>query len=249
MPYGVVEDEKCVEGRGGKLDACTVVVPFVSVKTKKEQLLPINEIKFLQGSNGCASGNTFEEAIVHGLSEICARFSMKKIFENKINLPIIPKDAYENYEKIVELIEYIENNGIKITLKDASLGMNLPVVCAIFEDQNSENNSIHISFGAHPTLPIAIEKAITKFLQDNMIENETARKRSNHINTYDTDSTTRIVKILAENYCAFSKNSKHIENLLSEKANYEYTVETWHTDKKANNKIFEKELIQKQQNF
>ena len=29
MPYGVVEDEKCVEGRGGKLDACTVVVPFV----------------------------------------------------------------------------------------------------------------------------------------------------------------------------------------------------------------------------
>lgn len=65
-------------------------LPFYNIKKKTECNLPYDIISFLQGSNGMSAGNTMEEALVQGLSEICERYSLKEIYRNKIALDSIP---------------------------------------------------------------------------------------------------------------------------------------------------------------
>ncbi len=140
-----------------------VTVPFYSVKDNKEVFLPISIINFLQGSTGMAAGNTIEEALVQGLSEVCERYAIKNIILNKISLPEIARNEYMKYDKIKGMVEYVESFGFKITIKDASLGENLPAIAAAIE--LPEENKVFLSFGAHPSFPVAVERVITEFLQ------------------------------------------------------------------------------------
>lgn len=222
----------------------TSVVPFISVKNKKIKYLPINEIKFLQGSNGAAAGNTYEEALVQGLSEICERYSMRQIFEKNIKMPLIPYEYINQYEKIKQIISYIENKGVSVTIKDASLGIGLPAICSIFEDKNS-NEIINLSFGAHPSLPIAIERTLTEFLQGYDIENDFERDLNKYININDYESISRIVKRQFANKCAFPKKSKFLTNILCNDCDYNFSKETWIINEKVSNKSLAKKLISK----
>jgi len=136
-------------------------LPFYSIKETNVCHLPYDIISFLQGSNGMSAGNTIEEAIVQGLSEICERYVLKEIYKNNIILDSIPKEEYINYDKINEMLNFYEVNGFKVFIKDASLGGKLPVICTIFE----KDGIICPTFGAHPSLPIAIERTLTEFAQ------------------------------------------------------------------------------------
>ena len=157
----------------------TVMLPFYSVKEKKEVYLPIEMIQILQQSNGMAAGNTLEEAIVQGLSEICERYSMKYVIKNRIIMPDVPENEYMQYDRIRGMIEYIESLGFKITIKDASLGKNLPVVAAVLED--FKNDKMFIKFGSHPKFPIAVERLITEFLQGVNIDINGENELKNYI--------------------------------------------------------------------
>lgn len=59
------------------------------------------------------------------------------------------------------MLTFYEENGFKVSIKDASLYGKLPVVCTIFE----KDGIICPVFGAHPSLPIAIERTLTEFAQ------------------------------------------------------------------------------------
>ncbi len=227
-----------------QIEGQTSVVPFISVKGNKIKYLPINEIKFLQGSNGAAAGNTYEEALVQGLSEICERYSMKEIFEKNIKMPLIPSEYIDKYEKIKQIISDIEKEGISITIKDASLGMGLPTICSIFEDKNN-NEIINLSFGAHPSLPIAIERTLTEFLQGYDIESDFEREINNYININDYENISRIVKRQFANKCSFPKKSKFLTNILCDDCDYDFSKETWITNEKISNKSLSKKLISK----
>lgn len=227
-----------------QIEGQTSVVPFISVKDNKIKYLPINEIKFLQGSNGAAAGNTYEEALVQGLSELCERYSMKQIFAKNIKMPLIPSEYIDGYEKIKQIISYIENKGISVTIKDASLGKGLPVICSVFEDKNN-NGIINLSFGAHPSLPIAIERTLTEFLQGYDIENDFEREVNNYININDYENISRIVKRQFANKCAFPKTSKFLANILCNDCDYNFSKETWIINEKVSNKSLAKKLISK----
>ncbi len=137
--------------------------PFFSVKKQKVYNLPYNIISRVNGSNGMASGNTLQEAIVQGLSEICERYAMREIILNKHPMAEISENIYLKYDNIKRIINYYNKKGFKVYIKDASLNGKLPVVCTVFED--TTNNIYSISFGSHPSLPIAIERTLTEFLQ------------------------------------------------------------------------------------
>jgi len=222
----------------------TSVVPFVAVKDKKIKYLPINEIKFLQGSNGAAAGNTYEEALVQGLSEICERYSMKQIFDKNVKMPLLPSEYINKYDKIQKIISYIENKGITVTIKDASLGKGLPVICTIFEDKNN-NDVINLSFGAHPSLPIAIERTLTEFLQGYDIEKDFEREINNYININDYENICRVIKRQFANKCVFPKNSKFLANILCNDSDYDFSNEAWVINEKVTNKSLSKKLMSK----
>lgn len=227
-----------------QIEGQTSVVPFVAVKDKKIKYLPINEIKFLQGSNGAAAGNTYEEALVQGFSEICERYSMRQIFEKNIKMPLLPSEYINKYEKIQKIISYIENKGISITIKDASLGKGLPVICTVFEDKNN-NEVVNLSFGAHPSLPIAIERTLTEFLQGYDIEKDFEREINNYININDYEKICRVVKRQFANKCVFPKKSKFLTNILCDDCDYDFSKETWITNEKVSNKSLSKKLTSK----
>ena len=227
-----------------QIEGQTSVVPFVAVKDKKIKYLPINEIKFLQGSNGAAAGNTYEEALVQGFSEICERYSLRQIFEKNIKMPLLPSEYINKYEKIQKIISYIENKGISITIKDASLGKGLPVICTVFEDKNN-NEVVNLSFGAHPSLPIAIERTLTEFLQGYDIEKDFEREINNYININDYEKICRVVKRQFANKCVFPKKSKFLTNILCDDCDYDFSKETWITNEKVSNKSLSKKLKSK----
>ncbi len=146
-----------------KKEETIAVVPFYDVRNNKVTYLPSSLIMLSQTSNGMSAGNTPEEALVQGLSEVVERFALIKIIYDHLVLPEVPKSLYLDYSELKKIINYIESFGIKVTIKDASLGLNMPVICAVFE--HKKRKSYMITLGAHPSLPIAIERSLTEFLQ------------------------------------------------------------------------------------
>ncbi len=141
---------------------------FYNLKEKKIYNLPYSVIKILDGSNGMSAGNTFEEALVQGISEICERYSMKKILSENISIPNINPSYYMEYANIRKIIDYYNEIGYQIIVKDASLGGVLPCVCTVV--LNKKKNIMNVLFASHTNLIVAIERTLTEFAQGLDIE-------------------------------------------------------------------------------
>ena len=167
--------------------------PFYSVRKKKVEYLPLTLIRLFTGSNGMAAGNTIEEAIVEGISEILERYSQERIIEGGYFLPEVPMKELEKYPHILKVIKDIEADGKRqVKLLDASLGMGLPVMCGICITKDS--GRMGVKFGAHPKMGVALERIFTEGMQGRSIEefsgmnsihfsNEYEEKRIDHWNT------------------------------------------------------------------
>ena len=68
-----------------------VCLPFYDIRSKQLYYLPKWIYQKYYGSNGMAAGNTFEEAMVQGISEIIERMVQKRLFKEKICFPDVPE--------------------------------------------------------------------------------------------------------------------------------------------------------------
>ena len=143
--------------------------PFYSVRKKKVEYLPLNLIRLFTGSNGMAAGNTIEEAIVEGISEIFERYAQERIIEGDYFLPEVPEWELEKYPHIRKVIRDIEADGTRsVKLLDASLGQGLPVLCGICTAKDT--GRIGVKFGAHPKMAVALERIFTEGMQGRSVE-------------------------------------------------------------------------------
>ena len=211
---------------------------FYSVKMHKEVDLPSDFIHFAQGSNGMAAGNTFEEAIVQGLSEICERYTTKVILTEHKNIPTIPPKYYEKYENIKSLIQYIESNGYKITIKDASIGK-FPVIITIFEDLKYKENGVTIRPGSHPYFPVAVERTLTEFLQGFDIENEDERKSRKIFKFADDDILENIIQDIGRQSTPSDKTNPNFVNLFSDNFDYDFNPDIWYFKETTNQEMLQ----------
>ena len=69
-----------------------LTIPYYSCREKRLVYLPRNVYRLSYGSNGMSAGNSFEEAMVQGMSEIIERYVQKKIIKERISLPDIPAE-------------------------------------------------------------------------------------------------------------------------------------------------------------
>lgn len=118
----------------------------------------------ISGSSGMAAGNTIEEALVQGISEIFEHYVQEQFFKNP------PKKLYfisqtNINESNLNIMKNIEknNNGI-IKIADLSYEYSVPVCLAILYNYNTYNYIIN--FSAAPTIQIAIERALTELYQN-----------------------------------------------------------------------------------
>jgi ribosomal protein S12 methylthiotransferase accessory factor len=115
-----------------------------------------------------SAGNTLAEAQVQCLSEIFERAVKREILEREISLPDVPQEVLAKYPGILAGIQGLEEQGFPVLVKDASLGGVYPVMCVTL--MNPRTGGVFASFGAHPSLEVALERSLTELLQGRSLE-------------------------------------------------------------------------------
>jgi ribosomal protein S12 methylthiotransferase accessory factor len=115
-----------------------------------------------------SAGNTLAEAQVQCLSEIFERAVKREILEGELALPDVPHEVLAKYPGILAGIQALEEQGFPVLVKDASLGGVYPVMCVTL--MNPRTGGVFASFGAHPSLEVALERSLTELLQGRSFE-------------------------------------------------------------------------------
>ncbi|WP_066499531.1 YcaO-like family protein [Abyssisolibacter fermentans] len=153
-----------------KIPSDFISLPYLNINNNKLSYIPIKMISKMYVSNGMCGGNTEEEALVQGLSEVFERHVNKEIIQNKITPPTIPRNYLDNYPRIKAMISQLESSGnYEIIVKDCSLEKGYPVIGVIYI--NKDDQTYFIKFGAHPMFEVAIERTLTELLQGQDIKN------------------------------------------------------------------------------
>ncbi|TDX32213.1 ribosomal protein S12 methylthiotransferase accessory factor [Modicisalibacter xianhensis] len=167
-PDGELRGSHLIDTNSGRADRGIVSLPFVRQSDGETVYFPSNLIENLYLSNGMSAGNTVAEAQVQCLSEIFERAVKKQIIEEEIVLPDVPDEVLAKYPGIREGIEALESQGFPVLVKDASLGGQFPVACVTL--MNPRTGGVFASFGAHPSLQVALERSLTELLQGRSFE-------------------------------------------------------------------------------
>lgn len=152
----------------GNVQRGICALPYVRQSDGAVVYFPTNLVDNLFLSNGMSAGNTLAEAQVQCLSEIFERAVKREILEGELALPDVPPEVLAKYPGIVAGIEELERQGFPVLVKDASLGGAYPVMCVTL--MNPRTGGVFASFGAHPSLEVALERSLTELLQGRSFE-------------------------------------------------------------------------------
>ncbi|MCR5260030.1 MAG: YcaO-like family protein [Desulfovibrio sp.] len=121
--------------------------PATRLSDGKTVWLPLDWFRLLSEFNGTSAGNTEEESLLQGLSELVERHVCCRIDREKLTTPTIdPASAADPVLK--DLIDRFDKEGVCLVLKDFSLGMPLPTVGAIAWDPATLPGQSEIVFTA-----------------------------------------------------------------------------------------------------
>ncbi|MCH4295084.1 OsmC domain/YcaO domain-containing protein [Shewanella sp. 3B26] len=157
-----------VDTNSGNYERGICAIPYTRHSDGETVYFPSNLIENLFLSNGMSAGNNLAEAKVQCLSEIFERAVKRQIIEEEIALPDVPQEVLAKYPSIVAGIEALEAQGFPVVVKDASLGGQFPVMCVTL--MNPRTGGVFASFGAHPSLEVALERSLTELLQGRSFE-------------------------------------------------------------------------------
>ncbi|MBQ2815337.1 MAG: YcaO-like family protein [Clostridia bacterium] len=145
-----------------------VVTPYYCLNTQTKEYLPTVMRKSMYTANGCAAGNTPEEAIVQALSEIAERHCLIRMINEDVTPPDIPEQVLKQFQISYDIISYLRNNGFRVVVKDCSFGEKFPVVSVCIIDKKT--GRYHTHFGAYPVFEIALQRSLTESFQGRNIE-------------------------------------------------------------------------------
>jgi len=167
-PDGELRGSHLIDTNSGNAERGICALPFVRQSDGETVYFPTNLVENLFVSNGMSAGNTLVEAQVQCLSEIFERAVKREIIEGEIALPDVPADVLAKYPGIVAGIQGLEAQGFPVLVKDASLGGQYPVMCVTL--MNPRTGGVFASFGAHPSMQVALERSLTELLQGRSFE-------------------------------------------------------------------------------
>ncbi|WP_442784157.1 OsmC domain/YcaO domain-containing protein, partial [Collimonas fungivorans] len=167
-PDGDLFGSHLVDTNSGNVQRGICSLPYVRQSDGEVVYFPSNLVENLYVSNGMSAGNTLAEAQVQCLSEIFERAVKREILEGEITLPDVPQEVLAKYPGILAGIQGLEEQGFPVLVKDASLGGVYPVMCVTL--MNPRTGGVFASFGAHPSLEVALERSLTELLQGRSFE-------------------------------------------------------------------------------
>ncbi|MFT4143483.1 MAG: YcaO-like family protein [Mobilitalea sp.] len=163
-------------------------VPFFNLQQNKVEYIPYYAYTSYYLSNGMCAGNTPEEALVQGLSEIMERVVQKRIALEKPSLPDIPEEYLKRFPYVYELFQQLkETPGYTVMLKDCSFGGEYPVAGLVIIEKNTGNYGFKL--GCHPDYGVAIERTLTEAAQGSDILLYSKRSKLDFTNSRVSDGS------------------------------------------------------------
>lgn len=195
------------------------------ISTEEEYYIPSNAIFhpyipknsvataiFKGNTNGLASGNVLEEAVLHGMLEVIERDAWS-IFElTKRNKKEIAIEQIEN-PLINSLLDKFKKESIDIKLMDLTADIDIPTIAATADDTVLQDPALlTLGVGTHLNPEIAVLRALT----------EVAQSRATQIHGTRED-TSRAVFMRKAGYIRMKKMNKHYFNDESEENTIDIT--------------------------
>ncbi|WP_407380058.1 YcaO-related McrA-glycine thioamidation protein [Methanobrevibacter sp.] len=131
---------------------------------------------FKSNTNGLASGNSKEEAILHGMFEVIERdawsiFELTHKNSRQINLDTIESDV------VNDALSKFSENDINIKLMDLTADINIPTIAASSDDTLLKDAGLlTLGIGTHLDPEVAILRALTEVAQSRATQIHGARE-------------------------------------------------------------------------
>lgn len=117
---------------------------------------------FHRTSNGLASGNCREEALVHALCELVERHALHRVRHGvAAKRPLDPASLPEGYPR--ELLDRFRREGMKLALWDLTWEAGVPVVSV--DAAAPDLPRVWFGSGCHPDPAVALSRALTEAAQ------------------------------------------------------------------------------------
>lgn len=144
-------------------DGTVALDHFYDLTNRRAAVFPRKLWSRIYSTNGCAAGNTLEEALVQAISEIVERQYRVRILAESLTLPDIPDSFLRRFPTAWKIITYVRSQGFRVMVKDCSLGEKFPMLCVCFIHEAT--GRYHTHFGAYPIFEIALQRALTETFQ------------------------------------------------------------------------------------
>lgn len=148
-----------------------IYIPYDVIHCNYTLPLPTGSGTFVMSSNGLASGNSTEEAIVHGLCEIIERDAMalwrvEKVYLNQQDTRLLKLDTIDDLDCLSVIRKY-QAADINVQVWDITSDIGLPsFYCRIAPKSNTSGPHYpSAGSGTHPCKSIALLRALTEAAQ------------------------------------------------------------------------------------
>jgi oxazoline/thiazoline synthase len=144
--------------------------PVWSLCDERFKYLPTGLLYFFYGagyhadSNGCAAGNTLEEAIVQGFLELVERDAYAIWWYNRLQRREVDLDEFDD-SYIRNLQIQLGESGRRLWVLDVTSDLAIPVFVAITHWIQNGKENIEFAAGAHFDARIALLRALTELNQ------------------------------------------------------------------------------------
>ena len=114
-------------------------------------------------SNGCASGNTLEEAIQQGFLELVERDACALWWYNRVTRPGVDLDSFDD-PFFASMQNSFNQVGRELVVLDITSDLDIPTVMAI-SWRRIDGGGIHLGLGCHLEARLAISRALAELNQ------------------------------------------------------------------------------------
>ena len=115
-------------------------------------------------SNGCAAGNTLEEAILQGFMELVERDAVALWWYNRLQKTEVDLDSF-NEPYCHRLQQYYQELGRDLWVLDITSDLEIPTFAAVSSRQDDTVEDIILGYGTHFDPKIALSRALTELNQ------------------------------------------------------------------------------------
>jgi oxazoline/thiazoline synthase len=146
--------------------------PVWSLRDHRFRYLPTSTLYFFYrgpypypaDSNGCAAGNTREEAIVQGFLELVERDAYAIWWYNRLRMPGVDLSQFDD-SYIRDLKNQLADAGRKLWVLDVTSDLGIPAYVAILHWMQDGKENIEFGSGAHFDPRIAMLRSLTELNQ------------------------------------------------------------------------------------